>query len=98
MVEALERIPSPIAPELSAKDIKACLSGQSVAVVQLNGIPEYDGKGIWQSLYVVQCSVSDGIHLTDFDEPKVEVQSAEELHDKKLVDFGQGSVRFQLTR
>jgi hypothetical protein len=96
--EAMKQSSTAIAPVLAAGDIKAWFNGESVPVVQVTHVPEYDGGGVWQSQYVVQLSLPAGVAVHPWNEVRIEVESTEELNGKKIVDWGQGSVGFSYAR
>lgn len=88
---AMRRSPTAIGPELMPEDIAVWYDGERREIVRLDQIPEYCGDD-WQVQYLLQFAVDKKPPRGVWKEIRVEVQSAEELHGQKMIDFGQGSV------
>jgi hypothetical protein len=97
MSEALKNSFTAIGPELKADNVKAWVDGKACPVSQLNMLPEFDGNGSYQVLYLAQLYLGGPLKPGESHEIKIEVESEEELRGQKIKDWGQGSVGYYPT-
>lgn len=90
---AMKTSPTIIGPELTAEDVRVWLNGEEETIVQFNKIPER-GTNMWQVQYLLQIFPDERPARGMWHEIRVEVRSKEKLHDREIIDFGQGSVGF----
>jgi hypothetical protein len=100
MLQGLKSSPTAIGPELNANSVKVWFDNMPLQVAQLNQIPEFDGDGMWQVNYIVQCPLpaDQKISQNVWHHIKIEVESVETLRGKSISDFGQGSVDMMWTQ
>lgn len=91
--QALRHSYTAIGPELKAENVKAWIDGKPYPVAQLTQMPEFDGNGIYQVLYVAQLYLEQRLRGMCH-EVKIEVESEEDLDGRKMRDWGQGSVGY----
>jgi len=95
---AMKLSPTAIGPELKAEQVKVWVDGKPLPVLQFNQIPEVSSDGAWQVLYLLQVIPESSVYTSIRHEVRLEVESQEELRGKRIVDFGEGSVGFDLNR
>jgi len=96
IVEHLKLTPMAIAPELARENVKVWLDGVAYPVSDLSRVVETSGRGVHQTLYILQLippqRPARGVHH----EVVVEVESRDVLNGELVTDFGQGSVGLYL--